>query len=237
MRKSAIIFLSVTSGLSLAAAASVPESGKNFIDSLMSEMTLEEKIGQLNLPVGGDIQTGVVLGPELDKLIATGNIGGFFNVKGVDEISRLQHIAVEKGPHGIPLLVGADVVHGYETVFPIPLALSCTWNPASVERMARISAIEATADGVNWNFSPMVDICRDPRWGRIAEGSGEDPWLGSVFAEAYIKGYQGDDMKSDSTLMACVKHFALYGAAEGGRDYNIVDMSRERMFNYYLPPF
>ena len=237
MRKSAIIFLSVTSGLSLAAAASVPESGKNFIDSLMSEMTLEEKIGQLNLPVGGDIQTGVVLGPELDKLIATGNIGGFFNVKGVDEISRLQHIAVEKGPHGIPLLVGADVVHGYETVFPIPLALSCTWNPASVERMARISAMEATADGVNWNFSPMVDICRDPRWGRIAEGSGEDPWLGSVFAEAYIKGYQGDDMKSDSTLMACVKHFALYGAAEGGRDYNIVDMSRERMFNYYLPPF
>ncbi len=144
---------------------------------------------------------------------------------------------MEKGPHGIPLLVGADVVHGYETVFPIPLALSCTWNPASVERMARISAIEATADGVNWNFSPMVDICRDPRWGRIAEGSGEDPWLGSVFAEAYIKGYQGDDMKSDSTLMACVKHFALYGAAEGGRDYNIVDMSRERMFNYYLPPF
>ena len=237
MRKSAIIFLSVASVLSVAAAAPVPVQGENFIDSLMSEMTLEEKIGQLNLPVGGDIQTGVVLGPELDKIIAAGNIGGFFNVKGVDEISRLQHIAVEKGPHGIPLLVGADVVHGYETIFPIPLALSCTWNPASVERMARISAIEATADGVNWNFSPMVDICRDPRWGRIAEGSGEDPWLGSVFAEAYIKGYQGDDMKSDSTLMACVKHFALYGAAEGGRDYNIVDMSRERMFNYYLPPF
>lgn len=211
--------------------------GDAYVDDLMSKMTLEEKIGQLNLPVGGDIQSGVVLGPQLDSLILEGKIGGFFNVKGVEEISRLQHLAVEKGPHGIPLLVGADVVHGYETVFPIPLALSCSWDSTAVERMARISAIEATADGVNWNFSPMVDICRDPRWGRIAEGSGEDPYLGSVMAKAYIRGYQGDDMKSDSTLLACVKHFALYGAAEGGRDYNTVDMSKERMFNYYLPPF
>ncbi len=211
--------------------------GDSYVDDLMSKMTLEEKIGQLNLPVGGDIQSGVVLGPQLDSLILEGKIGGFFNVKGVEEISRLQHLAVEKGPHGIPLLVGADVVHGYETIFPIPLALSCSWDSVAVERMARISAIEATADGVNWNFSPMVDICRDPRWGRIAEGSGEDPYLGSVMAKAYIRGYQGDDMKSDSTLLACVKHFALYGAAEGGRDYNTVDMSKERMFNYYLPPF
>lgn len=208
-----------------------------FIDDLMSRMTLEEKIGQLNLPVGGDIQSGVVLGPQLDSLILEGSIGGFFNVKGVEEISRLQHLAVEKGPHGIPLLVGADVVHGYETIFPIPLALSCSWDSVAVERMAHISAIEATADGVNWNFSPMVDICSDPRWGRIAEGSGEDPYLGSILAKAYVRGYQGDNMKSDSTLMACVKHFALYGATEGGRDYNTVDMSKERMFNYYLPPF
>lgn len=211
--------------------------GDAYVDDLMSKLTLEEKIGQLNLPVGGDIQSGVVLGPQLDSLILEGKIGGFFNVKGVEEISRLQHLAVEKGPHGIPLLVGADVVHGYETIFPIPLALSCSWDSVAVERMARISAIEATADGVNWNFSPMVDICRDPRWGRIAEGSGEDPYLGSVMAKAYVRGYQGDDMKSDSTLLACVKHFALYGAAEGGRDYNTVDMSKERMFNYYLPPF
>ena len=208
-----------------------------FIDNLMSRMTLEEKIGQLNLPVGGDVQSGVVLGPQLDSLIQKGGIGGFFNVKGVKEISRLQHLAVEHGPHGIPLLVGADVIHGYETVFPIPLALSCSWDTTAVERMARISAIESTADGVNWNYSPMVDICRDPRWGRIAEGSGEDPYLGGILAKAYIRGYQGHDLKSDSTLMACVKHFALYGGAEGGRDYNTVDMSLQRMFNYYLPPF
>lgn len=208
-----------------------------FIDNLMSGMTLEEKIGQLNLPVGGDVQSGVVLGPQLDSLIQKGSIGGFFNVKGVKEISRLQHLAVEKGPHGIPLLVGADVIHGYETVFPIPLALSCSWDSTAVERMARISAIESTADGVNWNYSPMVDICRDPRWGRIAEGSGEDPYLGGILAKAYIRGYQGHDLKSDSTLLACVKHFALYGGAEGGRDYNTVDMSLQRMFNYYLPPF
>lgn len=227
--------------LALSCVSLLACAGKNndamFIDKLMSEMTLEEKIGQLNLPVGGDIQSGIVLGPQLDSLILGGNIGGFFNVKGVKEISRLQHLAVEKGPHGIPLLVGADVIHGYETVFPIPLALSSSWNSAAVERMARISAIESTADGVNWNYSPMVDICRDPRWGRIAESSGEDPYLGSVLAKAYIRGYQGDDMKSDSTLMACVKHFALYGGAEGGRDYNTVDMSFQRMFNYYLPPY
>lgn len=208
-----------------------------FIDGLIDKMTLEEKIGQLNLPVGGDVVSGTAMAERLDSLIIQGRIGGFFNVTGVDAISRFQHLAVEKGPHGIPLLVGADVVHGYATVFPIPLALSCSWDSAAVAQMARISAIEATADGINWNYSPMVDICRDPRWGRIAEGSGEDPYLGSVLAKAYVHGYQGDDMKSDSSLMACVKHFALYGAAEGGRDYNGVDMSRERMFNYYLPPF
>lgn len=208
-----------------------------FIEGLMADMTLDEKLGQLNLPVGGDIVSGATNAAELDSLILSGKIGGFFNVKGIDEISRLQHLAVEQGPHGIPLLVGADVVHGYKTIFPIPLALSCSWDSTAVERMSHISAIEATADGINWNYSPMVDICRDPRWGRIAEGAGEDPFLGSVMARAYVRGYQGQDMKNDSTMMACVKHFALYGAAEGGRDYNIVDMSRERMLNYYLPPF
>lgn len=208
-----------------------------FIDSLMSVMSIDEKIGQLNLPVGGDIQSGIVRGNDFENLILTGQLGGFFNVNGVDKIKALQKLAVEKGPHGIPMLVGADVIHGYETIFPIPLALSCSWNPEVVRNMARISAIEATADGINWNFSPMVDICRDPRWGRIAEGSGEDPYLGGVFAKAYVEGYQGDNLKSDSSLMACVKHFALYGAVEGGRDYNTVDMSRERMFNYYLPPY
>ena len=208
-----------------------------FIDELMSAMTLDEKIGQLNLPVGGDVVSGDGGAAPLDSLIVSGRVGGVFNVAGVDEISRLQHLAVEHSPNGIPLLVGADVVHGYKTIFPIPLALSCSWDTTAVERMARISAIEATADGVNWNYSPMVDICRDPRWGRIAEGAGEDPYLGSVMARAYVRGYQGNDMRDDSTLMACVKHFALYGAVEAGRDYNTVDMSREKMFNYYLPPF
>ncbi len=211
--------------------------GEGFIDSLMSRLSLEEKIGQLNLPVGGDVVSGTARSAGIDSLILAGRIGGFFNVKGVEAISRFQRLAVERGPHGIPLLVGADVVHGYATVFPIPLALSCSWDSVEVARMARISAIEATADGVNWNYSPMVDICRDPRWGRIAESSGEDPWLGSVLAKAYVQGYQGDGIRSDSSLMACVKHFALYGAAEGGRDYNGVDMSRERMDNYYLPPY
>ncbi|MDE5940764.1 MAG: glycoside hydrolase family 3 C-terminal domain-containing protein, partial [Muribaculaceae bacterium] len=210
---------------------------ERYIDNLMSKMSLDEKIGQLNLTMGGDVVSGTAEAAKIESLILKGQIGGFFNVKGVDAVARFQHLAVEKGPHGIPLLVGADVVHGYATVFPIPLALSCSWDSAAVAQMARISAIEATADGVNWNYSPMVDICRDPRWGRVAESSGEDTYLGSVLAKAYVEGYQGNDMKSDSSMMACVKHFALYGAAEGGRDYNGVDMSRERMYNYYLPPF
>ncbi len=233
--KQVSIFLITLNALFI--SCSTPSRDSAFIDNLMSRMTLEEKIGQLNLPSGGDIQTGTVFGAELDSLILEGKIGGFFNVKGVDEISRLQHLAVERGPHGIPLLVGADVIHGYETIFPIPLALSCSWDTTAIERMAQISAMEATADGINWNFSPMVDICRDPRWGRIAEGSGEDPYLGSMMAVAYVKGYQGEDLSADSTLLACVKHFALYGAAEGGRDYRPVDMSDVTMYNYYLPPF
>lgn len=232
-------FLRIIVPVLFAGAVSVSCYSKeeDFIDSLMATMTLQEKIGQLNLPVGGDVVSGTAQASLLDSLIIQGKIGGFFNVKGCDAISRFQHLAVEKGPHGIPLLVGADVVHGYETVFPIPLALSCSWDSDAIAEMAKISAIEATADGVNWNYSPMVDICRDPRWGRIAEGSGEDPYLGSVLAKAYIQGYQGDGMRSDSSLMACVKHYALYGAAEGGRDYNGVDMSRERMFNYYMAPY
>lgn len=225
-------------GIGLTLFSCTQRTGEDrFIDNLMDKMTLDEKLGQLNLLVGGDIVSGTTQNQGCDSLFIDGKIGGVFNVKGVESVSRLQHLAVEQGPHGIPLLIGADVVHGYETVFPIPLALSCSWDTAAIENMARISAIEATADGVNWNYSPMVDICRDPRWGRIAEGSGEDPWLGSVIAKAYVRGYQGDNMKSDSTMMACVKHFALYGAPEGGRDYNTVDMSLQRMFNYYLAPY
>ena len=208
-----------------------------FIDNLMGRMTVEEKIGQLNLPAGGDIVSGQVFETDLAELVSSGKAGGFFNVKGVEKITEFQRLAIENSRLGIPLLVGADVIHGYETVFPIPLALSCSWNPSAIERMARISAVEASADGVNWTFSPMVDICRDARWGRIAEGSGEDPWLGSQMAAAYVCGYQGAYMSHDDEIMACVKHFAAYGAPEAGRDYTAVDMSRQKLYNCYLPPY
>ena len=208
-----------------------------FITDLMDRMTLREKLGQLNLPSGGDLVTGSVMNGELSDMIRKQEIGGFFNVKGIQKINALQHLAVEESRLKIPLLVGADVIHGYETIFPIPLALSCSWDTLAVERMARISAIEASADGINWTFSPMVDICRDARWGRIAEGSGEDPYLGSLMAKAYVRGYQGNNMQGNDEILACVKHFALYGASESGRDYNVVDMSCLRMYNEYLAPY
>ncbi len=213
------------------------EDMDTFISALMDEMTLEEKLGQMNLVTGGDIVTGYVMSNELEQLIRQNQIGGVFNVKGAEKILELQRIAVEETRHGIPLLVGADIIHGYETIFPIPLALSCSWDSAAVERMARISAIESAASGINWTYSPMVDICRDPRWGRIAEGNGEDPYLSSILGPAYVRGYQGKDMSGKDEIMSCVKHFALYGAVEAGRDYTTVDMSRQRMFNEYLPPY
>lgn len=208
-----------------------------FVSDLMGRMTLEQKLGQMNLVTGGDMVTGRVRSSELETLIRGEEIGGVFNVKGAEKILELQRIAVEETSLGIPLLVGADIIHGYETIFPIPLALSCSWDTVAIERMARVSAVEASAAGINWTYSPMVDICRDPRWGRIAEGNGEDPYLGSVLGPAYVRGYQGKDMSGKDEIMSCVKHFALYGAVEGGRDYNTVDMSRQRMFNEYLPPY
>lgn len=210
---------------------------KTFIDALMSKMTLEEKIGQLNLPGSGDIVTGQAGNSDIAKKIEQGKVGGLFNIKSVARIREVQKLAVERSRLKIPLLFGMDVIHGYETVFPIPLGLSCTWDLGLIERSARIAAQEASADGICWTFSPMVDIARDPRWGRIAEGSGEDAYLGSQIAKAMIKGYQGDDLSKNNTIMACVKHYALYGAAEAGRDYNTVDMSRQRMYNDYFPPF
>lgn len=209
----------------------------HFVTDLLNQMTLREKLGQLNLPSGGDLVTGSVMNGELGELIRKQEIGGFFNVKGVHKIYALQRLAVEESRLKIPLLVGADVIHGYETIFPIPLALSCSWDTLAVERMARISAVEASADGISWTFSPMVDICRDSRWGRIAEGSGEDPYLGSLFAKAYVRGYQGNNMQGKDEILSCVKHFALYGASESGKDYNTVDMSRQRMYNEYLAPY
>src|SRR5215213_1964314 len=208
-----------------------------FITNLMAKMTLDEKLGQLNLPVSGDITTGQASSSDIAKKISEGKVGGLFNIKTVEKIREIQKIAVENSRLKIPLLFGMDVIHGYQTVFPIPLGLSCTWDMQAVERSARVAAIEASADGICWTFSPMVDIARDPRWGRIAEGSGEDVYLGSEIARAMVRGYQGTDLTKDNTIMACVKHFALYGAAEGGRDYNTTDMSRLRMNNEYLPPY
>lgn len=208
-----------------------------FVNNLMQRMTLEEKIGQLNLPGSGDIVTGQASNSDIAGKIKAGNVGGLFNIKTGSKIREVQRIAVEQSRLGIPLIFGMDVIHGYQTTFPIPLALSCTWNMDMIERSARIAAEEASADGINWTFSPMVDICRDARWGRIAEGSGEDPYLGSLVAKAMVKGYQGNDLSKNNTLMACVKHYAMYGAAEAGRDYNTTDMSRLTMFNVYLPPY
>jgi beta-glucosidase len=162
-------------------------------------------------------------------------VGGLFNIKGVAKIKYVQQIAMQQSRLKIPLLFGMDVIHGYETVFPIPLGLSCTWDMNLVERSARIAATEASADGICWTFSPMVDIGRDPRWGRIAEGGGEDPYLGSQIAKAMVRGYQGSDLSKNNTIMACVKHYALYGAAEAGRDYNTVDMSHQRMTTIIYP--
>jgi beta-glucosidase len=213
-----------------------------FIDDLMSQMTLEEKIGQLNLPVSSSFVAGEVKEGEVNPLeqrIANGETGGLFGVKGAERIRALQKIAVEKSRLHIPLLFGLDVIHGYETTFPIPLALSTSWDIELIERVAQTAASEASSDGICWVFSPMVDICRDARWGRIAEGSGEDPYLGGEIARAMVRGYQGsdNDLRQPDRVMACVKHYALYGAAEAGRDYNTVDMSRQRMMNEFMLPY
>jgi len=209
-----------------------------FISDLMGRMTIEEKIGQLNLITpGGGIPTGSVVSTDVEAKIKAGQVGGIFGVYGPSKVRQAQKLAVEESRLGIPLLFGADVIHGYKTTYPIPLGLSCSWDMELVEKTARMAAHEATADGIFWNFSPMVDISRDPRWGRVAEGAGEDPFLGSEIAKAMIRGYQGENLADQNTMMATVKHMALYGAAEGGRDYNTVDMSRQNMFNYYFPPF
>ena len=215
---------------------------KEYVDQLMEKMTLQEKIGQLNLMVAGDITTGGAINTQVGSDIAQGNMGGVFNIKGIEKIKALQDIAINNTRLGIPLLVGMDVIHGYETMFPIPLALSCSWDTEAMKAVGEISAKEASADGINWTFSPMVDIALDARWGRISEGNGEDPYLSGVLGAAMTQGYQGTDMRteeilSNNRIMACLKHFALYGAVESGKEYNTVDMSRVRMMNQYLPPY
>ena len=239
-KRTSLLLATALIGVTVQAQKS-PQDMDRFIDALMRRMTVEEKIGQLNLPVTGEITTGQAKSSDVAKKIEQGLVGGLFNLKGVAKIRDVQKLAVENSRLGIPLLFGMDVIHGYETIFPIPLGLSCTWDMAAIGQSARIAAIEASADGISWTFSPMVDISRDPRWGRVSEGSGEDPFLGGAIARAMVLGYQGkdlnDQLKRNDEIMACVKHFALYGAGEAGRDYNTVDMSRNRMFNEYMYPY
>lgn len=225
------IFLSAVFLLS----ACVPEKTK--VDELMSQMTLEEKLGQLNCLVA---PRGAVTGEQQSTGVAekvrSGAVGSLFGRHDRDELMAWQKMAVEESRLGIPLLFGADIIHGYRTTFPVPLALAATWNPESMERAARISTVEASSDGLTWLYNPMVDICRDPRWGRCVECAGEDPYLASVYSETMVRGIQGD-LKADDEILACVKHFALYGASEAGRDYRETDMSPARMYNEYFPPY
>lgn len=239
MKKNLILVLCFcTLGMSAQNKASNDKEMNKFIDNLMSQMTIDEKVGQLNLPSAGEITTGQAQSSDIAGKITRGEVGGLFNIKGVQKIKDVQKIAVEQSRLKIPLLFAMDVIHGYETGFPIPLGLSATWDMEMIEKTARIAAVEASADGISWTFSPMVDISRDPRWGRVSEGSGEDPYLGGKIAQAMVRGYQGDNTYSDNTfIMACVKHYALYGASEAGRDYNTTDMSRIRMFNEYMYPY
>jgi beta-glucosidase len=223
--------------LALSASAQEPARMNALVNTLMKRMTLDEKLGQLNLLTdGGAVPTGSVVNDNVEKKILEGKVGGLFAVTGVAKIRRAQELAM-KSRLKIPLIFGLDIIHGYRTTFPIPLALASSWDMELIEKSARTASLEATADGLNWTFSPMVDISRDPRWGRVAEGAGEDPFLGSQIARAMVKGYQGRNLADKTTMMACVKHFALYGAAEAGRDYNTTDMSRLRMFETYLPPY
>ena len=212
---------------------------QQFVSNLMQKMTPEEKIGQLNLvSVGFDV-TGPVVSKDVDANIKKGLVGGVLNTYTPVAARKLQALAIKESRLHIPLLLGYDVIHGHRTIFPVPLGLAATWDLAAIERSAHVAGQEAAADGVNWVYSPMVDIARDPRWGRVVEGAGEDPYLGSLIAQAMVRGYQGptNDMTRPENVMACLKHYALYGAAEAGRDYNTTDMSRQRMYNEYMPPY
>ncbi len=228
----------ITSFVILAAQGFGQDTKMNaFVNNLMSKMTIDEKIGQLNLVTPGGTVTGAVVSSDVDNKIRNGNVGGLFGITGADKVRRAQDIAVNNSRLHIPLFFGLDVIHGHRTIFPIPLALSCSWDTTMIEKTAMIAADEASADGLDWVYSPMVDISRDPRWGRISEGAGEDPFLGSCVAAAMVKGYQQNNLADTNTVMACVKHFALYGAAEAGREYNTTDMSLIKMYEYYLPPY
>jgi beta-glucosidase len=217
------------------ARSSVPMD--HLVDSLLARMTLDEKLGQLTQTGGPDNRTGPAARAGTEAGVREGRIGSFLGVDGAAYTREMQQVAVEQSRLGIPLLFASDVIHGYRTIFPVPLAEASSWDPAIVERTARAAATEATAYGVHWTYAPMVDIARDPRWGRVVEGSGEDPLLGSAMAAARVRGFQGSDLSADSTMLATAKHFVAYGGAEGGRDYNTVDLSERTLQEIYLPPF
>jgi beta-glucosidase len=239
MRKVFVVFgaLVLISGSALAQNEFGSSEIEHRVDTLLRRMTLDEKVGQLVLYSAG-VPTGPGTGrADYREQAAKGQIGAIGNLTGAAATTELQRIAVEKSRLGIPLLFGIDVIHGYRTVFPVPLGMASTWDPQLVEQAARVAAKEATAEGIRWTFSPMVDIARDARWGRIVEGAGEDPYLGSAMAAAYVRGYQGTNLANADSLAACAKHYAGYGAAEAGRDYNAVDMSERTFRQIYLPPF
>ena len=240
--KKTICFLLLLMGCAISFAQSSPSNGMQiFIDSLLQKMTLEEKVGQMNQYNGFWEVTGPVPNEGNAKLkyehLKKGMVGAVLNVKGTANVRKLQEIVVKESRLGIPLLFGFDVIHGYKTITPIPLAEAASWDLEAIEKSARIAAIEASAVGINWTFAPMVDITRDARWGRVMEGAGEDPYLGSKIGVARVKGFQGQDLSSSNTIAASVKHFAGYGFAEAGRDYNTVDVGTSTLYNIILPPF
>ena len=224
-------------GLVSLANANSESKKEEFINNLLARMTAAEKIGQLNLLTVGLTETGPVSNQEIDYKIKNGQVGALMNAYSPKVVKQLQDLAIKNSRLKIPLLFGFDVIHGYRTIFPIPLAQAASWNPDLIKKLAHASACEAAQDGLHWTFSPMVDIVRDPRWGRVMESAGEDPLLASKIGVAMVTGYQGTELSQPSSIMACVKHFALYGGAEAGRDYNTVDMSLARMHNDYLPPY
>jgi beta-glucosidase len=244
-----LLFLSPAGAQQASAKSDAPSRGKPVnsvlldpaterkIDALIAQMTLEEKVGQVS-----QYSSGHPTGPgeghgDYESMAAKGQIGSLFNIESAKAANQYQHLAVDKSRLHIPLLFGMDVIHGYRTTFPVPLALAMTWDPSVVEKVSRVAAEEASAAGIRWTFSPMVDIARDPRWGRIIESAGEDPYLGSVIARAYVRGYQGAKLSAPDSIAACPKHFVGYGAAEAGRDYNTTEISEHTLREYYLPPF
>ncbi|PZO84844.1 MAG: beta-glucosidase, partial [Micavibrio aeruginosavorus] len=210
---------------------------RNRVEELMEQMTLSEKIGQLNLVTpGGDTLTGTVTNGDVANKVKSGAIGGIFGIKSLSAVRAFQDLAMQS-PLRIPLMFAEDVIHGHRTIFPVPLGLSGTWNMDLIEKAAAVSAREASAEGIDQVYAPMIDVSRDPRWGRIAESPGEDPFLASEYTRAFVNGLQGKDLGDKRAVMSCLKHFVAYGGAEGGRDYDSVDVSARRLHDIYMPPF